>query len=155
MVSKGFSIKEIFLTELIVFFYRDFSKLATIQLVLTGIVLGNTLYHDDMIVVSGLHPHLSPKSTHTAVDESTIFFHGVHKVLWLVKCCMTRVHVDHELLVGRSDRDEKSLPRREPSSDIFRRWGVEEQPLVGMFLAFVVTTNLCSRPRCMRSQDEV
>lgn len=155
MVSKGLPIQDILLTAFIVLLYRDLSEWTATHPVLAGILPGYTLYHNGTMIVLCHHPHLFSKSTDTAPDESTIFFQCVHEVLGLVKCRMTSIHVDHELLMGRSDGNVKSLPHREPSSDIFRGWGVEEKPLVGMLLALIVTTDFYSFLRCTRSQDKV
>jgi hypothetical protein len=155
MVSKGTRAKVIILTELIVLLDRDQSKLVMLELVLTGILLGHTLYHDNMLVGPGLHSHLTSESVRATSAESTIFVQGIHKVLGLVKCCVACIDVDHELLMGRANRDIESLPRREPSSDIFRNRGVKEKPLVGMLLAVVATTYFNSRPRWLCSEDEV
>lgn len=155
MVSKGTRAEVIILTELIVLLDRDPSKLVMLELVLTGILLGHTLYHDSVLVGPGLHPHLTTESIRTTPAESTIFVQSAHKVLGLVKRCMACVDIDHELLMGGANRDVESLPRREPSSDIFRIWGIKEKPLVGMLLAVVATTYFDSRSRWLCSQDKI
>ena len=155
MVSEGTRSEVIILTELIVLLNRDASKFAMLEHVLTGVLLGHPLYHDGMLVGPGLHPHLASESIRATFAESTIFVQSVHKVLGLVKCCMACIDIDHELLMGRANRNVEPLPRCEPASDIFRSWRVKEEPLVGMLLAVVVTAYFDSWPRWLGSQDKV
>lgn len=123
------------------------------ELVLKGIPLGHTLYHNNMIAGLGLHPHLTSESPGVTVDELTIFFHGVHKVLGLVKCRMACIDIDHELLMGRSDRDVKSFPHCEPSPDIFRLWVAEKKALVRMLFCIVIPAYFDTCPRGVCSED--
>jgi len=145
--QKGYSGKGTTLTESIILLNRDPSKLVMFKHVLTGVLLGHTLYHDNVLVGPGLHPHLTSKSANVTLDESIIFIQCIHKVLGLVKRCMACIDIDHELLVGRSHRDVESLPHREPSSDICRIRGVKEKSLVWMLLAVVATAYFDSCPR--------
>lgn len=155
MVRKDARAEKIILTALVVLRNRDPPILAMFKPVVTRIQPGQTLYHDDILVGLGHHPHLISQGAHITSDELAIFVQRVRKVLWLVKRRMARIDIDHELLVGRTNRGVKPLPYREPASDIFRIRGVEEEPLIWMLLGIIVTAYFDPCLRWVRSQDEV